>query len=304
MGASMRGADITWLSSTIASDRPMLSVVDPTELHGALAVQREADGRRVELVERRTRVAKVAAGHRRYFPNQVVRRPHARRRATDDLEVGRDLAVDCLEQRGLIGRGARLDERQLQHRRLADDVLRAVDIGKPRKLDEDLVVRRPVRRHGGLGHAELVDPALDRLDRLRHGFGSPLHGDVRPHVERMRPSAGRLTSECERGQLVGKHPELLVHSPRNPFGQECFEPGDARRHRDTRVLGGHAQLLRGRLGLESNGIISLHFEHEVRAALEVETQRNFPARRSEGPNRQPGDNGYHEELPAKVLLHS
>ena len=55
----------TRLSRMIASSRPMFSPVSLPNLRGAVAGQREADGRPVVLVERRPRAAQVLAGDRR-----------------------------------------------------------------------------------------------------------------------------------------------------------------------------------------------------------------------------------------------
>ena len=72
MRDSMRGADCTRPSRMIASWRPMFSPVTLPNLRAALGVQREADRRLVVLVERRPRVAQVAAGDRGHLAHQVV----------------------------------------------------------------------------------------------------------------------------------------------------------------------------------------------------------------------------------------
>ena len=99
MRASMRGADCTRPSRMIASWRPMFSPVTLPNLRRALVVQREADRRLVVLVERRPRVAQVAAGDRRHLAHQVVRRaPAASPGAATpghDLHARRHLAVDA-----------------------------------------------------------------------------------------------------------------------------------------------------------------------------------------------------------------
>ena len=63
---------------------------------------------------------------------------------------------------------AGLDELQLELRRRSDDLLRVPDVGDARELHENLVAGLTVARDVRLGDAELVDAAVDRVERLHH----------------------------------------------------------------------------------------------------------------------------------------
>ena len=52
------------------------------------------------------------------------------------------------------------------------------DVADARQLHEDLIAAA-VPGHDRLGDAQLVDPPLDRLQRLRHRLVAQLIGDVR-----------------------------------------------------------------------------------------------------------------------------
>ena len=120
------------------SCRPMFAPVTLPNLHGAVLLQREADRRLVVLVERRPRVAQVAAGDDRHLaaPGSTRRRPLARRRrvadAGHDLHVRRQAAAVGLRAAPRRVERALLDELQLEQRRRPDDLLGAADVGDAR----------------------------------------------------------------------------------------------------------------------------------------------------------------------------
>ena len=80
-------------------------------------------------------------------------------------------------------------------RRRLDDLLGARHVGDARQLHEDLIVCG-VPRDDRLGDAQLVDAAVDGLQRLVDRFLAQLLGDVRPHRERVR--------RRRRGAVVGQ----------------------------------------------------------------------------------------------------
>ena len=77
----------------------------------------------------------------------------------------------------------RLDELQLEERRRPDDLLRAADVGDARELHENLIAGLTVARDVRLGDAQLVDAAVDRLERLDDGLLAHVLRDVRLHRE-------------------------------------------------------------------------------------------------------------------------
>ncbi len=74
-------------------------------------------------------------------------------------------------------------------RRRPDDFLGAGDVGDAGQLHEDLI-GGAVARDDRLGDAQLVDAALDGLQRLVDRVLAQLHGDVRPHREGVAARAG------------------------------------------------------------------------------------------------------------------
>ena len=82
----------------------------------------------------------------------------------------------------------------------------------PGQLHQNLVVLA-VPGDDRLGHAQLVDAPLDRLQRLRDRFLAQLTGDVRPHREGVAAGAGRAVEDQldvgeqlpKRRVLVGRH---------------------------------------------------------------------------------------------------
>ena len=215
----------TWLSSTIASDlADVLASVTRLNFATPSLLSDEADRRLVVFVERRPGVAQVAAGDRR--------RPCARGRTSarppapasvapwTTCHVGRHLAAVRLQQRRLVGRRAGLDELQLEHAPccLMMFLARAMSV-HARQLHDDLIAGGAVRRDDRLGDAELVDAALDRLDRLRHRLRAALHRDVRLHPERVaaaaRAARGRRTSPtCCVGDRAGTADRCRPARPR------------------------------------------------------------------------------------------
>ena len=132
------------LHAAIQNDRELAPDVlarDLAELATALGGQRKADGRLVVLVERRPRVAQVAARHSGDFAHQVVHGSCGLTRGTartgNDFHSGRHLPVR--HQRFFRRRRPLLDDLQLEKARRSHDLLRALDVCHARELDEDLI---------------------------------------------------------------------------------------------------------------------------------------------------------------------
>ena len=81
------------------------------------------------------------------------------------MSGGRVLLTACIAASWRRER-ALLDQLQLEQRRRADDFLGARDVGDAGQLHQDLI-GRALSGDDRLGDAQLVDPALDGLQRLR-----------------------------------------------------------------------------------------------------------------------------------------
>ena len=91
---------------------------------------------------------------------------------------GGTLLPSAALRRVLVRERPLLDLLQLELRGRADDFLRAVDVGHAGQLHQDLI-GGAVARDDRLGDAELVDAALDRLQRLVDRVLAQLDDDVR-----------------------------------------------------------------------------------------------------------------------------
>ena len=306
------------LHAAVEDDRQLAADVlaaDLAELPAALVAEREADRRPVVLVDRGARVAQVLAGDGRDLLHHVVDRAGVARPgaagARHDVHALRHLAVD--HQRFLRRRRRAFDDLQLEEAGRSDDALRALDVGDAGQLDEDLVVA--LLRDARLGDAELVDAALDRLARLDDRLLAQVDLDVRLHRERVAAVHAAAAVEV-RLHLVGGRPERRVLRRRHAVDLEMDRIGRVHvRDRDVARLQLFAQPLHLLLGHQPQRIVGLDAEHEVDAALQIESELELlvhqPARRRQmvarGQDRidpepeehdEDGENG--DDLPAKV----
>ena len=81
-------------------------------------------------------------------------------------------------RRVLVRERPLLDLLQFELRRRSNDLLGAIDVGDAGQLHQDLI-GGAVARDDRLGDAELVDAALDRLQRLVDRVFAQLDDDVR-----------------------------------------------------------------------------------------------------------------------------
>ena len=190
--------------------------------------------------------------------------------------------------------GALFHQLQLEQRCRANDFLGSRDVGDPWKLNQNLV-SRALSRDDRLGDAQLVHPALDRLERLRDGLFPELHGQVRPHGVGVTARAGRAG---EHGiHLNGRRPESLIVL--NPFDNELGRGRDL----ELGVLDSSgrkrlAQALHRCFRLDPQRGVSLHTHDHVHAALEVEAKIHLRAWWVERPDRQADDGHDDEDFPA------
>ncbi len=291
---SMTGAEYDALvehDGEVAADVGAGEVAEPA---GAVGLEREAHGRPVVLVEGGPRVAQVAPAHHRGLLDQVVdhaRRapgPARRRYARQHLGVGRHVAAGRRQQ--LLARAgrSRFDQLQLEQRRRLDDLLGARDVAHARQLDQDLILPA-LTRDDGLGHAELVDAALDGADGLIHRLLANLVGDVRLHAEGVGAGRTRLAvvGRLDFGGRLAEHAVLLG----GDAGQ--LKRGRAQgRRRDADAAGLHqllAQPVHRRLGLQPQRVVGLDAEDQVDAAFEVEAKADLLRGRVDRPGAKGHD---------------
>ena len=241
------------------------------ELASAFAVQREADRRPVVLVERRARVAEIAAGHGGDLLHQVIEVAGIARAADagDDLHPLRNAAV---HHQLFFVAGDAFDDLQLEQTRRSDDRFRALDFGHAGELHDDLIAACALLRDLRLGDAQLVDPALDRLPRLDNGLIAQVHLHVRPHRERVRAVDSRPAVEVRR-HFRRRLTKRGVLRRRNAFDLE-LRRADAVDARDGNVARPQlfAQPLHLGFRFQPQRIVGLHAQDEMHAAFEVETE--------------------------------
>ena len=272
----------------------------------AVLVKREADGRKVVLVECGTRRPEVASGDGRHTPHDVVHgsgRAAARRGqilcARDDHHLRRQDVIDRLH-RGLLARERPLlYELQLEQRRPSDDLLRAIDIGDARQLHQNLV-GRALPRDDRLRHTQLVDATLDGLLGLRDRLLAKLDRNVRPHRIGVAARAGR---PAEHGvHLDSRLPECLVVL--DTFGDKL---GRAR-HFELRVCHGGdverlAEPLGSGFGFNAQRGVGLHAHDEMDPAFQIEAEIHLLAGWIERPDRQGDHRKDEDDLPAQIFFH-
>ena len=158
IGCRMRGAEITLLSSTMASGRPTASVVTWPKRWRAADVEAEIDDRLAgALVEAGLGVDQVLALH-----DDALLDGHA----WPPSSCGRQ-RLDVAGRRAGIG-----DEAELELRGRAEDLLQALRVLQARHLHEDAV--RALALDVRLRRAERVDAAAQHLDGLVDGLADAL----------------------------------------------------------------------------------------------------------------------------------
>ena len=264
-------------------------------------------GRLVEAVGPLLRAPEVAAGDDRHLADQVedrLRRGGPAGRTVLDagqhLGAGRLLAAGRLQQGLPRRRRPLLHQLQFQLRGGLDDRLGPVDVGHARQLHQQVVLLRTLLRDERLGHAQLVHAALDRLLRLLDRRDGQVAGDVRLHRERV--AAGARLAVVRRLERDPGLTDRGVLRRRDPGHLELRRAGDVDGHP------GHASRLErlpepfaGRGGLELQGLVGVHAQHEVDAALEVESQPDLLARRDDRPQAGADDDDDEDDAPAKVV---
>ena len=270
-------------------------------------VQREPHRRQIVLVERGARSPQVAAGNRRHSANHVVDRgrraapcPRHVLRARHDEEVRRERVVVRLPGRVFRRERSLLDNLQLEERRVADDFLGARHVGHARELHQNLV-GRSLAGDDRLGDAQLVDAALNRLQRLVHSLFAKLRRDVRPHRVGLAAAGARGPAEDRIHLRCGLPEGLWILNAR---GDELRRA----RHLEAHVLDAGAaqrlaQPLDGRFGLDLQRLVGLHPHHQVNAALQVEAEVDLLLRRVERPDSQGDHADDDDQLPADILIH-
>ncbi len=269
-----------------------------------VALHLEVHGRLVVLVRPLLRAPQVAPRQDRHLADEVVDRLRRRRTslravldAGEHFGPGRLLAAGGLQQALARRRRPLLHQLQLELRRGLDDRLGPIDVGDAGQLNQEVVLLGPLLRDDRLGHAQLVDSALDGHPRLHDGGDLHVTGDVRLHRERVAPGA-RLPIE-QRLQVHGRLPEDRV--------LRRLEAGhlELRRAEDGDGDAGHA----GRFQRLSEPLAAVHrfqlerlfgidAEDEMDAALEVEAQPDLLLRRDDRPQARADDDDDEGYAPA------
>ncbi len=143
-----------------------------------------------------------------------LRKPLGRLRrkfAESDQRVGERPVEGAHDQVGLVGGG---DGHELQKRRPADEVLRALLVLESRQLDDDTIVALALDRR--LGNTELVDPVADDFESPVHGvLGLVRRQPLLVHLKNQVHSALQVQSQLQRLvlqslDLLRPHPGLLL----------------------------------------------------------------------------------------------
>jgi hypothetical protein len=201
------------------------------------------DGRQVVFVEPGFRDAEILSGDRRDLADDV---PRARRlgagtgRTRDDLQVAGQCAVVLLQEI-VLRRRAGFDQLELEDRGLADDVLRARHVADAWHLDEDFLAR--LTGDARLGHAELVDAAIDRLQRLLDRLLAEGALDGRLHSELVGAGGEGIAVVARHRDFIRRLPELPVLVRRHPLDAERRRGDDVDGRGNPHPFEGIAQLL-------------------------------------------------------------
>ena len=206
-------------------------------------------------------------------------------------------------------------------RRVADDLLRAGDVGHPRQLHEDLVVGLPVARDVRLGHAELVDAAIDRLQRLHDRLLAHVRCDVRLHREFVGAAGARaaivIASPSVRRRCGGTRRRDLPGPLRHGTSSATSTRSTLTLTPAVRSASRSCSLVVVVWILSASSVCTRM--HEVHAALEVEPElqllRGKPAGSgqvvslrqdrvdADGEENRRTRATHREKFPAKVLVH-
>ena len=191
------------LDLLVEDDGDLLADVRPGDLleaGAAVGVEGEGDGGVVPLVLGPADRPQVLARDHGDLVDEIEAALAALGIALDDLGVVGDLPVRRLEEGGLVGGGAGLDELPLQDGGDLDELLDPLGVVDAGQLDDDLVRALPLDER--LGDAESVDPVVDRLlglaDRLvaEELDDERLEGQVGPVAgEAVVPVPGVLVEE-------------------------------------------------------------------------------------------------------------
>ena len=172
---------------------------------------------------------------------------------------------------------------------------------------------------GRLRHTEIVDPAVDRVQRLDDGLLAQVPLDVLLHREVVRTADTRAALVVGRRLLVRQAAELGVFVLRYAFHTER----QRRLHRDrtdvdVRIPQRLAQLFARRRRRDPKRVVGVHAEDEVHAALQIQSQfqlfRLHPAGRRQAialcqdrvdpdPEKDDEHGQNRDDFPAKVLVH-
>ena len=178
-----------------------------------------------------------------------------------------------LQERFLGRRRTGFDELELELRRAADDLLRAIDVGDARQLHEDLVIRGAVGRDVRLGDAQLVHPPIDGFARLHDGLVPHVLLDVRLHREFVGATGTRGAIVLRGGLFLGDAAELGIAILRHTLDLEgLFRCQGNRRYVHAGRPQRFAQLFARRRGVDPERVPGMDPHDEMDAAFEIQAE--------------------------------
>ncbi len=169
--------------------------------------------------------------------------------------------------------------------RLVQDVLEALRILKARHLDDDAV--RAFALDGRLGRAEFVHAAADDFGRLGHGRRHAVFDALIGDADLEKPVAGICQRRLGDGAACERscRDRLCQRCKRLLGSIELAEIANANLHglsrtgktcvADIRLTQLDANIVHRRLQPFLDDVVAVHLQHDVRAALQVETQRDL-----------------------------
>ena len=143
-----------------------------------------------------------------------------------------------------------------------------------RKLDENFIVAAAGKGDGRLGQAERVDAARDGFERLVHRLGAQI-GDHRGlHGQQIAVVLAGGRGHGPVGELIVDEIAEAAGSSRIDIAHQNVRVVHAANLAEVDVLVVQllAELIDGLVAALADGLLDLHLQHEMAAALQVESQ--------------------------------
>jgi hypothetical protein len=247
------------------------------KLAGADGIEAKIHDRLAILIESRLRIDEIASGNEHALLDQIFRAPLP----VENFRIGRRVRRQCL-----LRRGRHVDHAEIHFRRLAENLDQSAGILQAGHLHEDAA--EALALDDGLDEAELVDAALDDLDRLIDRLAHPLgeRGIRGRQGDETAVFRDVDTALAVRAEYTGKRLRKLAQLVHRVFNVGVA--GDA--HLDAVALDGAAGELNVVLAENAQHIfvdglqpilahrIHIDLEQEARSALQIEPQHHVALR--------------------------